>query len=380
MEEGEQFSVGDILYVVDTDKVTTEIEATVPGRLIRQLVVASEEVSVGTILAIVAETDEHPSEADVDRFLSSLTSTDVSPQDEAEELGDGSDAIKTAPEATPRSAPTATRAMPAARRRADELGIELDFVSGTGQDGAITLDDVDRFWQRQSSESSKTPVVERRPLTGVGRAMAASVTRSWREVPQFDQLVVVDASNLIRQIETASQSASDDLKITVTTLAVRAIVAAVLEVPEANASFSEDALVLRRHVNVSMAIDTPRGLAVPVLPKAESLSIMGIASELGELTQRARAGELDLADYEGGTITLSNLGMYGIESGTPLVTASQSTIIFLGAIRDEVVFDDGNYRVRPVMRITCAFDHRVLDGATAARFTVTLKHELEQSL
>jgi pyruvate/2-oxoglutarate dehydrogenase complex dihydrolipoamide acyltransferase (E2) component len=211
--------------------------------------------------------------------------------------------------------------------------------------------------------------------------MAEVVTQSWQQVPQFVQMVLVDASALTRRREAEGKALqqSHDLKLSYTDLILETIVRSIEEVREVNASFAGDTIVLYEDINISVAIATEEGLLVPVIHQAQKLSLGDLALRLREISQRARAGSLTPADFEGGTITVSNLGMSGVETGTPLVTRPQAAIVFIGAILNRPVAVGDSLEVRPTFYVSIGYDHRVVDGATAAKFTGTLKRKLEAS-
>ena len=165
--------------------------------------------------------------------------------------------------------------------------------------------------------------------------------------------------------------------MTFTDILIAAVAAAAREVPEANAQFTPDAIHIMADVNVTVAVDTDAGLLVPVIANADQLDVVGVGMKLREVSERARARRLTPADTTGGTITVSNLGAAGIETGIPLVPSPQSTIVFAGAIIDSAVVADGVVQIRPLMGLAIGYDHRVLDGSTAARFTAALKRRLE---
>ena len=209
--------------------------------------------------------------------------------------------------------------------------------------------------------------------------MAEVTTRSW-QVPQFVQVMLIDATGLVarREAEAAEFRQRYGVALSYTDLILPAVVRAAQEVPEVNASYEGDAIILYEDVNLSVAMDAGGGLVVLVLRRAQSLEPGELAQRLRELAGRARAGALTRDDLEGGTLTVSNLGMFGVESGTPVVTAPQAAIVFVGAIAPRPLVIDGAIVPRPSFYMSTAFDHRVLDGATAARFSVALKRNLEQ--
>lgn len=399
---GIAFSAGHVLYEVETEKVTTGVEATVDGTLVRRLVDDGAELHVGAVLAVIAEPGEEPTEAEIDAFL------------------DGADMAT--PEAPPGSADASdiaspprhsvVRAMPRTRALARELGVDLSGLEPDQRSGRVTEEAVraaskptpipdiqqqvapspspttavipapvmrapDRAPQDALPEMAGGPAIrEARPIGPVGRRMAEVLTKSWATVPQFSQSVTVDTSPWpARRARMREQTGLD---IGYTDLMIAALVRAVQDVPEINSSFAGDVLRIYHDINISLAVDSPQGLQVPVLHRLQELSDAGRARVLRERTGQARDGSLSLDDVTGGTITLSNLGMYGIEGGVPLVTFPQTCIVFIGTISKQVVPVGDAIGIRPMCPIVCSFDHRAVDGATAARFMAALKRHLQE--
>lgn len=261
--------------------------------------------------------------------------------------------------------------MPSLRALARKLGIDLAGVTASGADGTITVADV------EAAAASAGPVAkvrERRPLRGIARTMADNVARSWREVPQFVQQITVDATDLLRRREAAASTGN---RVSLTDLLVAAVAGAAIEVPEANATFAGEEIILYADVNVSVAVATDRGLVVPVVREAQALRPAEIGARIRELAAQAKAGTLTGDDLSGGTITVSNLGMAGVETGFPLVNAPQAVIVFAGAVVERPAVVDGQIVVQPQLGLGIGYDHRVLDGATAARFTAALRTAIE---
>jgi pyruvate dehydrogenase E2 component (dihydrolipoamide acetyltransferase) len=377
--EGDSFEIGDLLYEVETEKSTLEVEAKAPGMLTRILVSAGEEVPVGTVLGVVADPGETLSEEDIAAAISELKAavTEEAPAEVELSLASSSAATATSPPQTG----ARVQATPRSRALAEKLGVDLAAVHGTGEGGTITAKDVEQGTTRSADEAgyATTRIKERRPLRGVRRTVAEVVSRSWAEIPQFVQQVSVDASGLIarRRRLAPELEASSGILLSYTDLILQAVVRAVAEVPEANASFGADEIVLYEDVNLSVAVASEAGLLVPVIHRAQELSLSELAIRLRDLAERARSGALRREDVEGGTITVSNLGMFGVETGTPLVTVPQAAIVFTGAMVDRPVAIDGATEIRSTLGLAVAYDHRVLDGVTGARFTTTLKRILE---
>jgi pyruvate dehydrogenase E2 component (dihydrolipoamide acetyltransferase) len=275
--------------------------------------------------------------------------------------------------------------MPKARARARELGVDISVVEGTGRGGAITAEDVERAAASVAGPSdggaqdTGPKIRERRLLRGAARTMAEVVSRSWLEVPQFVQMVELDASALLKRRREEAEGIKETygVNLSYTDVFLEALVSAVEEEPLANSSLRDDEVVIYEDVNVSVAVAAETGLLVPVIHRAQRLSLGDLAVRFRELASKAREGRLSSEDVEGGTITLSNLGMHGVEGGTPLVTSPQAAVAFFGAIVEKPWVVEGRLEVRPVMALSVGYDHRILDGATAARFTTALRRRLE---
>jgi pyruvate dehydrogenase E2 component (dihydrolipoamide acetyltransferase) len=355
VQEGQAYEVGDPLYEVETEKSEVEVEAKLPGTIAKLAVPEGEQVPVGALLAVVADPGEQLSDEQVQAALQTPAG-----QEEVEPADRGQVAAGAA-----RRGPA--RAMPRAKRLAAELGVDLATVVGTGPDGTITEADV-----RQAGKQG-VAIRERRPLRGIAKAQAEQMTRSW-QIPQFSQDVEVDVGKLRQH---RARLRDEGVQATVTDLVIDAVVGAVAKVPEVNSTFAGEEIVVYEPVNVSVAVATDAGLVVPVLHDCQAKSLEERAAGLAAIAERARAGALTPEDSTGGTITVSNLGMAGVESGVPLLNAPQACIVFTGATVDKPVVRDGQVTIRPMMHVVIAYDHRVLDGLTASRFTAAVREALE---
>lgn len=388
--EGDTVDSGQPLYEVETEKSATDVEVRQSGVLVRIVAPVGAEVPVGAVLAVVAEAGEAPAASAVDDLLTAAGS-EGAPEEPGEGEGSFRDEQEEPVHLPGRSAEATgydgaepaiaskdrrPRAVPKARVMAKELGVDLSIVHGSGVDGVVRVSDVHSSFTGSgpTSPTRDASGVERSPLEGVARAMAAAVTRSWREIPQFVQMVSIDATALVaRQKRFKFEGAG----VTYTDLLIAATAAAVLEVPEVNVSFRHEEVLRYREVHVSIAVASDRGLVVPVVRAAHCLTVEEIARVTKELAQKARDGKLTRADTSDGTITVSNLGAFGIDTGTPMVNHPQAAIVFVGSLSDQVVVRDGNVVIRPILNVSVAFDHRVIDGMTGARFTSALKRRLE---
>ena len=269
--------------------------------------------------------------------------------------------------------PAAVRAKPPVRRLARELGVDLARVTPTGRNGEVTRDDVVGAAGPASTAARPRAASvsdERVSLHGVHRAMAEAMTQSGLSIPQVTEWVDVDmrrANAVVDRLRREWEGA--DVRVTAMTLAAAALIRAVRRYPLANASWADDGPAVDMHstVNLGIAADTPRGLLVPVVKDAQALSLLELARRIQGLIDDARAGRSTPADLTGGTVSLTNIGVFGIDGGTPMLPPGQSVILAMGRIVDRPWVIDGALEVRPVMQVSITFDHRVLDGATGSR-------------
>lgn len=387
--EGGAFSTGDVLYEVETEKMTTPVEAKQDGVLVRIITPVGDEIPVGAAIAVVAAPDEAVDDDILDAFLRENNveaRQEAIPRDETGSAAPPMLSVHPSMEGAPVAPFDSTRspagkdigpapAVPKARAIAKERGITLHDVHGTGVGGTVRVGDLDVYLRENSSTyRGSARISERVPVHGVMRSMADSVTRSWTEVPQFVQQVLADGSALKARMK---RLRFEGYEVTYTDLLISAVAITAAEVSEVNASFLGDEIVRYGDVNVSFAVATERGLVVPVLRAADQRSLEDIAAETRSLADRAREGRLTQHDVSDGTITISNLGAFGVDTGTPLVNAPQSAIVFIGSLKDQPVAEDGRLVIRPMLNLSCAFDHRVIDGMTGARFTSALKNRIE---
>jgi pyruvate dehydrogenase E2 component (dihydrolipoamide acetyltransferase) len=351
--EGAAVSKGDPLLEVETDKVTVEVEATATGILTGVVAREGDELPVGTIVARIAADGES-----VSAPAREPSSPAASPPARAEPV-DG--------------VPRGRRAVasPKARRVAQAHGIDLSTVEGSGPGGAIVAADL-----RITADAS-LPDGARVGPSRVWRVMAERLTRSWQEAPQFAVTREIDASRLLAW-RAAAREANDD--VTLTDLLVAACAAVLTKHGGVLARWEDGTLVPGDAINVGIAVAIDDGLVVPVVHDVDRLSITEIAARRRELVDRARAARLTPADITGGTFTLSNLGMYDVDSFRAIVNPPEAAILAVGRIRDAVVPVDGAAQVRPVTTLTLACDHRAVDGARAAQFLAALAASLEEPL
>jgi pyruvate dehydrogenase E2 component (dihydrolipoamide acetyltransferase) len=270
------------------------------------------------------------------------------------------------------------KASPLARRIARERGIELSGLRGTGPDGRIVAEDVERAQAQPAAApvaAAPSGEVETRPLSNVRKTIARRLTEAWT-VPAFQLTVDVDMTRT-QELVQKQRELNPDVRITVTDVLTKICAQALMRHRDMNVQFTGDALLAFPNANVGIAVAAPQGLVVPVVKNAEQLTIAQIAGVRGDLVGRARDNKLKADDLEGGTFTISNLGMYDVDVFTAVLNPPQASILAVGQTRDMVVPLDGDLHVLPVMTMTITCDHRAVDGATGAEFLHTIKAFLQ---
>jgi pyruvate dehydrogenase E2 component (dihydrolipoamide acetyltransferase) len=370
--EGEAVEKGEPLYELDTDKVTQEVEAEASGVLIK-IAVSEGEVPVGETIAFIGkEGEEAPASGEKPA---------EAPQREPERE-EGRAAAAEVAQAQPAPASSSTngrvKASPLARRIARERGIDLASLSGSGPDGRIIAEDVERA---QAQPAAAAPVavpsgeVTSTPLSNVRKTIARRLTEAWT-VPAFQLTVDVDMTRA-QELVQKQREANPDVRITVTDVLTKISAQALMRHRDMNVQFTGDALLSFPNANVGIAVAAPQGLVVPVVRNAEQLSIAQIAQVRGDLVSRARDNKLKADDLEAGTFTISNLGMYDVDVFTAVLNPPQASIVAVGQTREMVVPRDGELHVLPIMTMTLTCDHRAVDGATGAEFLKSLKAMLQ---
>ena len=388
---GDSVGKGEPIVEIETDKVTVEVEAPASGTLREVSAQPGDVVPVGTTIALIFAAGEGGAPAPAAAPAPGPGGVKASPlaRKVAEQHGVDLAAVKTArgrvekadvlAHVESRKAPADSRspariaaASPKARRLAAERGVDLRVVRGSGPDGAVLAGDV-------PAGAAAVP----RPAAAAGgstvwRIMAERMTASWTTAPHFYLVREVDVSRLVGW--RARASTRTGVRITYTDLLVRLVAAALVRYPRVNVAVKDGALVQNAEVNVGLAVAIEGGLVVPVLQRAERLSLAEIAARREDLVGRAQAGRLRPPDIQGGGFTISNLGMYGVDAFNAIVNPPQAAILAVGRIADRVVAVNGRPAVQPTMVLTLSCDHRALDGARAAQFLGALADLVEEPL
>jgi pyruvate dehydrogenase E2 component (dihydrolipoamide acetyltransferase) len=375
--EGEPVAKGEPLYELDTEKVTQEVEAEASGVLLK-IAIPAGEVPVGTTLAFIGEQGE---EVTVPAPLGDGTAGAEKPAEAPEREPERERGREAAAEAA-RAAVTPTtnggrvKASPLARRIARERGLDLRAIAGTGPEGRIVAEDVERAPVTRAGAPPPPGEVERVELTSLRRTIARRLTEAW-QVPAF-QLVVSADMTRANALLAALHEREPDPRVTVTDLLVKVCASALRRHPEVNVQYGEDALLRLPNSNVGIAVAAPQGLVVPVIKQAERLTLAEIAAARADVVGRAREAKLRRDDLEDGTFTISNLGMFAVEQFTAVLNPPQAAIVAVGATEERPVALGGQLVVRPLVTLTATFDHRAVDGAPAAEFLGTIKALLEE--
>jgi pyruvate dehydrogenase E2 component (dihydrolipoamide acetyltransferase) len=389
--EGEAVAKGEPLFELDTDKVTQEVEAETDGVLLK-IVLPEGEADVGTTVAVIGAEGEDVSELVAGAAggnggapAATPSAPPAATESAAPETPSGSEPQSQV--AAPAAAPPArepgerVKASPLARRIARERGIDLAALTGTGPEGRIIAEDVEKA--QAAPAPAAAPVAARAgeveivELTSIRRTIARRLTEAW-EAPVFQLTVTADCTELVatreRMVELLREG---ETKPTVNDVLTRLVAAALLRHRPVNALFVEGKIHRHPSANVGIAVATPNGLIVPVIRDADRRSVQEIAAARADLVSRARDGKLQLADLEGGTFTISNLGMYGIEQFIAVLNAPQVAILAVGSIEDRPHAIDGQLEIAPTMTLTLTCDHRAIDGSEGAEFLRTVKALVE---
>jgi len=401
--EGDAIAPGDVIAEIETDKATMEVEAIDEGVLGKILIEAgTENVAVNTPIAIMLEDGE--SAGDIDAAATATPSPAPAPAPSAAPTP--APAQAPAPTAAPAPAPTAssggrTIASPLARRMAEQAGIDLASVSGSGPNGRIVKSDIEAAIAGGGAKAapSQAPVAAPAPIaasapsadvpgvpdydaipnTTMRKVIARRLTESKQHAPHFYLTVDCEIDALLATRKQLNEKLSDG-KVSVNDLVIKAVAIALKQVPAANASWTEEEIRIYRSVDISVAVAIEGGLITPVIRGAQNKGLAEIAAEMKDLAGRARDGKLMPEEYQGGTFSISNLGMFGIKDFCAVINPPQGAILAVGAGEPRPVVKDGALAIATVMSCTLSVDHRVVDGAIGAEFMAAFKKLIEDPL
>jgi pyruvate dehydrogenase E2 component (dihydrolipoamide acetyltransferase) len=405
VKAGDTVTMNQVLVEIETAKSLVELPSPFAGVVSALLVEEGQTVEVGTPIISVNSDAEAPLAAPVEiADVAATVQTEEKPHATLVGYGVGghgasrrrgvapaaaapsaAPAPKARPASVPAAAASAIIAKPPIRKLAKDLGVDLAEVPATGLAGEITRDDV----IRQASQASvfrniQTPEwgdqrEERIPVKGVRKAIATAMVTSAFTAPHVSVFVDIDATRTMEFVKRLKNS-TDFAGVRVSPLLImaKAVIWAVRRNPTVNSTWTDKEIIVRHYVNLGIAAATPRGLIVPNVKDAQELSLLDLAKSLEQLTITARDGKTQPAEMSGGTITITNIGSYGMDTGTPIINPGEAAIVALGSIRQKPWVVDGQVLPRYVTTVAASFDHRIVDGDVASRFVADLASVLEE--
>ena len=392
---GDTVSAGDVIAEIETDKATMEVEAVDEGEVLEILVEeGSEGVKVNTPIARLAGDDAAPAPKKAE------PKADAKAEEKAEPKPEAKAEKAEAPKAAPAPARDGERifASPLARRLAKDAGLDLKSIKGTGPHGRIVKADVESAGKGGAAKGAtaaaaagdprKVLSLEQQgiaagsydliPLDGMRKAIARRLTDSFRDVPHFPLVIDCEIDGLLAaRAQVNAMLEPQGEKVSVNDFVMKAVAMAQKAVPEANASYTPEGIAMHHHADVAMAVAIDGGLITPIIRKAETTSLAEIATESKDLAKRARDRKLKPDEFQGGTFSVSNLGMFGIKSFASIINEPQGAIMSVGAGEKRPVVRGDKIEIATVMTVTLTCDHRVVDGAVGARFLQAFKPMIE---
>ena len=387
--EGDEVKVGDVILEITTDKLTNEVVSEYEGTLLKIVAQEGEDIPVKGLLAYIGA----PGEAVGGEAPAAAPAAPAAP---AAEAAPAAAAAVAAP--VPAAAGgKRIRISPLARKTAAKLGVDISVIAGTGPSGRIVVKDVLAAAEAQKSAPvAAAPVAEAAPaapapkaeslelmegdevvkLTGMRKVIAERMHQSTTEIPRVTQNIKVDVTELMKFRKMLLETTGK--KYSVNDLVLKAVAKCLHDHPEIRVSWDGKQIIKRAHVNIGMAVALDEGLITPVIRDADKLGLDAISAAAKDLASRAKENKLKPEEYKGSTITVSNLGMFGIESFTPIINPPDAVIIGVCAIQDELALNaEGAVEVRKVMRLSVVLDHRLLDGSVVAKFQMDLRDLLQ---
>ena len=362
-QEGEPVAAGQAILAIETDKATQEVESPASGVLARILKREGETLPCNTIMAVILDPGES-----VPAHIPEMIAEGVAPTADVQVVVDA--AAQATEEASSRS--ERINISPSARALAEELGVDIAKIAPRGN--RIKREDVEAAYEAMKAEAGPAAKEARKPMTSMRRKIAEHMSQSARSAARVGLTMEADASALMAWRERLSDGHA---KVSYNVLLAKLAAVALREFPYMNARLEGDVIVEVSDVNVGVAVDAERGLVVPVLRQADTKEIGALQQEYAALTERALQGKSTLDDLEGGTFTVTNLGSLEVEQFLPIINVPQCAVLGVGAMVKKPVVVDDQIQIRPRMALTLAFDHRLVDGAPAARFLQRVKQLIE---
>ena len=386
IEEGTTFSKGDPLVVIETDKISNEVEAEVDSKLRKKVVQSDGTYAVGALLGIFAPDDV--SDEEVETFVNSYVAPDtsfkpesasssVSPTPKPEVVSNNSTSTNSE---LPSAPPENINISPKAWEVALELGVDVSTITPTGRRGRISVQDVEqvadpaKLAAYKGEETSDAPVSDNPSTsikhTSMRKVIAERLVSSKNTAPHFYLNVDLEVDSIMEKRSALNNDSSN--KISVNDLLIKCVATALKKHPEININWSDDAILQFENADISVAVATESGLITPIIKNAGNISVEEISSEMKRLSELAHSNKLMPSDYQGGTFSISNLGMLGIKDFTAVINPPQCAILAVGGLQTKVSENDGNAVFSKIISVTMSCDHRAIDGAVGARFLQTL--------
>lgn len=357
--EGDAIAKGDEVFEMESDKIVNVWDAPVAGVLRRIIAAAGDAHPVGALLGVIAAADV--SDADIDQFIAEHSAT------KADTEAAPAAAEKAAPQQTMQTGDAYTRSSPSVRRLADELGVDLGTVTGTGRRGRITDDDVKAATGSDSSAPEGVQVI---PLSATRKTIARRLTEAKQSIPHFYLTAEYALDGLLAHRAKLNETGS--VKVSVNDLLVWSVAQALMKEPRVNVNLVDDRIHQFDAAHISVAIATDEGLYPATVRNADTLSPAEIAEATGALAEKAKTGKLTKDDISGGSFTVSNLGMFGITQFTAIINPPMGAILAMGKASQQAVVREGEIGIATMLSVTLSCDHRVIDGAVGAQFLATL--------
>lgn len=377
-KEGDKVAKGEILLEIATDKITSEIESEFDGVVLKLIAAEGEDVPVQGVIAIIGEEGEQ-----VDTGSKPAKTIEESKvQESSREV-----AVRSETLAPVTSAGGRVKISPLAKKTAEKMGIDYTSLAGSGPGGRIIQQDVLDAKDKVVVKEEKAPVqivqeVKKEGgtvLKGMRKVVAERMLQSHLEIPPVTQNMKIDVTKLIEFRKSVNET-REEKKFSINDFVLKAVAKALAKNPHIMVSLIDGQIFQNSNVNIGMAVSTDTGLIVPVINDADKLSLEALSSKAKDLALRARENKLDMDEYKGSTFTVSNLGMFGVESFTPIINQPDAAILGVCSVEDELALEDGVVVQKKKMKISLTYDHRLLDGAVAAKFQQEIKKLLENPM
>ena len=406
VKEGDSVSAGDLLAEIETDKATMEFEAIDDGTVARILIPeGAENVKVGTVIAVMAEDGEDAGSVSAPAATAAKVEAPAKATAEAAAPAEAAPRHDPVPQKAASEAGDRVKASPLARRLAEQKGVDLSAIQGSGPGGRIVKSDIDT-----ASPGAKAPAAapaavpapaaarpapapapsggqdfgiphEAVKLSGMRKTIARRLTESKQTVPHIYLTVDIRLDKLLKlRGELNAGLANRGVKLSVNDLLIKALAVSLIQVPDCNVQFAGDTLLRFSRADISVAVSIPSGLITPIVTSADSKGVAAISTEMKDLASRAKEGKLQPQEYQGGTASLSNMGMFGIKQFEAVINPPQAMIMAIGAGEKRPYVIDDSLQIATVMSATGSFDHRAIDGADGAKLMQAFKELVENPL